>query len=291
MSARVLVTGASGLLGGRLAALLAASFHVIAARHRSDPAAGESVPLELEEPDSVAETLEAARADAVVHCAALADADACEREPGRARLLNTDAAAALARAARQRGMRVVHVSTDLVLGGARPFSPEDQPAEPILAYGRTKKDGEEAVLAEGGVVTRVPLVVGLGHGPRRTASEAIADALAARRPLRLYTDQHRTPADPESIAAALAALIAGSQGGLFHLGGPERVSRHELGLRVARVRGLPAGTIEAVTRETAPMAVPRPADVSMDSSRAARELGYAPRPLDVSIRSGRRPGA
>ncbi|HET7745938.1 MAG TPA: sugar nucleotide-binding protein, partial [Vicinamibacteria bacterium] len=277
MKRRLLVTGASGLLGGRLASLLAASFDVLGTRHRADPPTPEVIPLDLDHPETLAAALDRARADAVLHCAALADADACEREPERARTINVDAAAALARWARARSARHIHVSTDLVLGGRRPFSREEDAAEPILAYGRTKRDGEEAVLAEGGLVVRVPLIVGRGHGARRTASEAIADALAARRPLRLYTDQHRTPTDAESIAGALAVLVEGAHQGRFHLGGPERVSRHELGLRVARVWGLPPDTIEAVTMESAPLAVPRPADVSMDSSRAARELGYAPR--------------
>ena len=289
MKRRVLVTGASGLLGGRLASLLAASFDVLGTLHRKVPATPEAIPLDLDLPEALAGALDRARADAVIHCAALADADACEREPERARTINVDAAAALGRWARARSARLIHVSTDLVLGGRRPFSGEHVGAEPILVYGRTKKEGEEAVLAEGGVVVRVPLIVGRGHGARRTASEAIADGLAARRPLRLYADQYRTPTDAESVAAALAVLVVGSQQGLFHLGGPERVSRYELGQRVAGVLGLSADTIEAVTMDRVPLAVPRPADVSMDSARAARELGYAPRPLDVSIRDARPP--
>ena len=74
--------------------------------------------------------------------------------------------------------------------------------------------------------------------------------------------------------------------GVFHLGGAERISRYELGQRVARVLGLP-GEIEGTSE--ASQSVRRPVDASLDSSRARRELGWEPRPLDDAIRDGRRP--
>ena len=83
------------------------------------------------------------------------------------------------------------------------------------------------------------LVLGRGHGPRATSTESILRALRAARPTTLYTDEYRTPVDPESLAEALARLLAGTGAGLYHLGGPERLSRYELGRRVARAFGLP----------------------------------------------------
>ena len=71
--------------------------------------------------------------------------------------------------------------------------------------------------------------------------------------------------------------------GRFHLGGPERVSRAELGLRTARLLGLDTQLIDVVTTREHPPGAPRPADVSLDSSRASRELGWSPRPLDVAL--------
>jgi len=88
---------------------------------------------------------------------------------------------------------------------------------------------------------------------------------------------------------ALTVLLTGDQPGRFHLGGPERVSRHELGLRVAAAHGLRTDTIEAVPDAAVPGPAPRPPDVTLDSGRARRELGYEPRPLDEMIR-GDRPG-
>jgi dTDP-4-dehydrorhamnose reductase len=130
-------------------------------------------------------------------------------------------------------------------------------------------------------------MIGPGFGPRGSASETIAWAVRAdRRPV-LFTDEHRSPVDPESVVPALVTLLAGTHRGTFHLGGPERLSRHDLGLRVARVLGLPPDRIDAARQADHPLPAPRPADVSLDSGRAIRELGYRPRPVDEAIGDGR----
>lgn len=284
----MLVTGGGGLVGGRLAALLAVRHEVVVGLRRSDgPRGMPSVGFDLLDPATHAEALEASRAQAVVNLAALADADACERDPVLAERSNVEAPARLARRCRRAGVRLVHASTDLVLPGDTPFLDERAPASPSLVYGRTKLAGEESVLAEGGVAVRVALVHGRGHGRRGTASETVAWALRAGRRVRLYTDQYRTPVDPESLAQAVDALLGGSQDGRFHLGGPERLSRYDMGRRVAALLGLDASLIDAVTQADAPQPAPRPADCSMSIDRARRELRYAPRPFDQGVREGR----
>jgi dTDP-4-dehydrorhamnose reductase len=181
------------------------------------------------------------------------------------------------------------VSTDLVFSGERPFFREDDPAQPASVYGATKREGEQAVLGlcADAAVARVALVSGHGYGRHPTASESIAWALRAGGRPRLFTDQYRTPVDPESVADALVSLLHGSRGGLYHLGGPERLSRFELGLRVAAIHGLDARRIEPVRQGEVALTAPRPSDVSLDSSRARDLLAWLPRPVDDAIRAGR----
>jgi dTDP-4-dehydrorhamnose reductase len=247
------------------------------------------VRLDLLSSASLEAALDEVRPDAVVHAAALASPDDCEASPALAEALNVRAPEALARACGRRGIRLLALSTDLVFDGSRsPVSEADAPA-PVLLYGRTKLAGEEAVLAEapGSAVLRVALVLGRGHGQRGTASESVAWALAAGRTVKLFTDQFRTPIDAASVADAVARLLRSPGSGRYHLGGPERVSRHTLGLRVASVLGLPASGIQAVTQAELPQAARRPGDVALESSRARNELGWVPRPLDAAIREGR----
>jgi dTDP-4-dehydrorhamnose reductase len=290
MKPRVLVTGAGGLLGGRLAALLADGHDVVAARHRSATPPGLAArPLDLLSSRSIEAALGFVRPDVVVHAAALADADACERDPELAERVNVRATEDLARACRTGGVRLIVLSTDMVLAGDRPWTPDGEPPHPLGVYGRTKLEAEEAALAEapGAAVARVALVHGRGFGPRGTASEGVAWALRQSRPLRLFTDQFRAPVDPESVADAIARMIDRGAGGRFHLGGPERLSRHALGLRVAALLGLPAAGIAAILQEDGGLLAPRPRDATLAIARAERELGWRPRPLDAGIREGR----
>lgn len=219
----------------------------------------------------------------------LSRAEDCETRPDEAERVNARLPGTLARLCAERRLRLVALSTDLVFAGDRPFVSEDAATEPLSVYGRTKRAGERAVLAAlpAAAVARLALVAGRGHGPRATSTEQVAAALSAGRTPRLFTDEYRTPIDPESVADAVARLLAGSAAGLFHLGGPERVSRYELGVRVARAFGLSArGIVPALQREHAGPERRAP-DVSLDSGRARRELGWQPRPLDAAIRDSR----
>lgn len=290
---RVLVTGAGGLLGGRIAALLheAGGFDVLAAHRRTPPPPGpRPIAVELRDDDAIRRLLDAERPDAVVHAAVLGRVDECQDGPAEAEAVNSILPGTVARLCRERGLRLVALSTDMVFAGDRAPLGEDDAAGPLSVYGRTKLSGERAVLEAlpAAAVARVALVCGRGHGPRRTSTESVARSLRHGLPATLFTDEHRTPVDPESVTDAVARLLRCGAAGLFHLGGPERVSRHELGARTARLLGLDASLLVAARQADHPAPEPRPRDVSLDSSRARRELAWEPRPLDDSIRGSRR---
>jgi dTDP-4-dehydrorhamnose reductase len=288
---RVLVTGAGGLLGGELAMLLAArGLDVVAIWRRTPPPVGlRSIVVELTDRGALERTLEEEKPDAVVHAAVISRTDECEREPAVAEAVNARLPAHLAAACRSRGLRLVGLSTDLVLGGDRAFSDEETPPGPVSVYGRTKLAGEEALLEADptAAVARVALVVGRGHGPRPTASEAVVWALREGHRPRLYQDEYRTPVDAASVADAVARLLTRGGAGRFHLGGSERLSRLSLGRRVARVLGLPSQGIEAGLQADHPGPDRRPPDTSLDSRRARSELDWSPRPLDVALAESR----
>jgi len=288
---RLAVTGAGGLLGGRLAALLhARGLEVMATWRRNPPPPGpRPVWLELLAPGALERLLDRERPDAVLHAAVLGRTDLCQERPAEARAANVDLPRLVAESCARRGIRLVALSTDLVFAGdAAPYCETDA-AGAHGVYGATKHEGEEALLAAfpAAVVARVALVLGRGHGARGTASESVAWALGAGRPVSLFTDEYRTPVDPESVADAVERLLSARVSGLLHLGGPERLSRYQLGRRVARTLGVSEANIVAARQAEYTGPEPRPADVSLDSGRARRELGWEPRPIDLALREGR----
>jgi len=258
-------------------------------RHTLPPPGPRPVPVELTDDEALARLLDSESPEAVVHVAALGQANRCQERPDEAHRVNAVLPGTLGRMCRERGLRLVALSTDLVFGGDRAFVREADPPAPLSVYGRTKLAGEEAALAAcpTAAVARVALTLGRGHGVRGTSTESVAWALRAGRPVRLFTDEYRTPVDPESLVDALSLLLERGGSGLFHLGGPERISRHALGLRVARALGLPESGITAGRQSDHSGPDPRPADVSLDSTRARRELGWKPRPIDEAIRESR----
>lgn len=286
---RLLLTGAGGLLGGELARLLAARHQLTAMiGRRPAPPGLPTHALDLADEPALAALLDELQPEGLVHAAALADPDACERDPRRAWELNALACGRLARLCRARGCRLVTISTDLVFDGCRAFADERTEPAPLQAYGRSKLEGERLALEAWPevAVVRSALVYGRGHGPRGTASEGLAWTLSAGRPARLFEDQFRTPVDAASLADLLERLLQRGGRGVFHAGGPERLSRLELGRRVARVRGLGEGLLVPMRQGDLPGA-PRPADVSLDSGRARGELGWQPRGVDEVLRDQR----
>jgi dTDP-4-dehydrorhamnose reductase len=258
-------------------------------RHAPPPPGPRAAFVELTDDVALAGLLRSSRPEAVLHAAAIGQANRCQERPDEAHRVNAVLPGTIGRLCRERGLRLVALSTDLVFGGDRAFVREVDPARPLSVYGRTKLAGEEAVLAAcpSAAVARVALTLGRGHGARGTSTESVAWAIRAGRTVRLFTDEYRTPVDAESLADAVALLLERGGAGLFHLGGRERISRHELGLRVARALGLAEPGIVAGRQSDHTGPDPRAADVSLDSSRARAELGWQARPIEEAIVEGR----
>jgi dTDP-4-dehydrorhamnose reductase len=268
---RHLVTGASGQLGAYLLRELRDGGTVVAAW--SGSAAGERFgvplpPVDLGDTVAVAAAFRDARPDVVIHAGAMARIADCFRDPVRAGRVNAGGAAALAELCTAARARLVHVSTDLVFDGEHaPYRETDTP-HPLSVYGRSKRDAEAAVLAAPrSAVARVSLLFGPSRSGRPSFFDEQAAALRERRPVTLFEDEWRTPLSLTTAARALVALAHSDFTGVLHVGGPERLSRLEMGLRLAAFLGADPSAIRPGRRDDAPAGEPRPRDVSLDSAR------------------------
>ncbi len=268
-SQRILLTGATGQLGGYLLHELSAAGAAVTAWSGARTGTLFGIPLrpvDLRDPDATAAAFHDARPEVVVHTAALAAVADCYRDPAAARAINTAGSILLAELAATAGSRFVHLSTDLVFDGEHAPYREDDPPAPLSVYGRTKADGERGVLAfPGTVVVRVSLLFGPGL-TRPTFFDGLCAALRAAQPLHLFDDEWRTPLDLRSAARALLGIASSDETGILHLGGPERLSRLEMGQLLADALGIRL-TIVRSSRNGTAQPEPRPRDVSLDSSR------------------------
>jgi dTDP-4-dehydrorhamnose reductase len=279
---RVLLTGASGQLGAYLLERLAASGHEVVAWSGMEAGrrAGRTLrPVDLADPVATAAALDEADPDAVLHAGAISSNEAARRSPDLARAVNVEGTGRLADWCRNLGRRLVFTSTDLVFDGRRGWYREDDPAEPALTYGRTKRLAEPAVLtAPRGLVARLSLLFGPTRAGCPAYFDRTLDALRRGEPQAFFADEYRTPLDFRTAADALVRLLEGEAVGTVHVGGPERLSRHELVRRVADALGLDPGLVRPNRRADVPAPEPRPADVSLDTARLAHLLPDLPRP-------------
>src|SRR5690606_7702236 len=139
---RIVLTGASGLVGSAFARTAAAAGHevfgIVGRFGGTLPGLTEQVSVDLSDPEALRRHLDGWRPQAIVNCAAISEPAACDDDPEDSERLNVDLPATLARAARQRDVRLVHVSTEQVFAGDRPPYRTTDPVRPINRYGRQK---------------------------------------------------------------------------------------------------------------------------------------------------------
>ena len=225
--------------------------------------------------------LEAKSPQLVINAAALSRVGACEEDPGLARRMNAEVPLEVAAWCADRGARLVHVSTDLVFGAEPPPAggfDEGATIGPVCVYGETKAAGEEAVLeaCPGALVARLPLLYGNSGGRGLGASDSLLEAVQRDEAPPLFVDEFRTPLEVTAAADALLELLLTAESGLLHLAGPDRVSRHELGLEVLGAMGLSPeearAQVRAARQDEFEVGVARPSDLTLDARRAMRVL-------------------
>jgi dTDP-4-dehydrorhamnose reductase len=224
-------------------------------------------PVDLTNADQTVAAFADARPDLVVHAAAICRIDACFADPELAERVNVGGTRLLCELASRHRARLVYVSTDLVFNGERGSYREADRAVPLSRYGSSKLRGEQPVLeATGNAVARVSLLFGPSLNGRPSFFDQQCTALREGRALKLFEDEWRTPLSLATAASALIELAVSPYCGTLHLGGPERMSRWEMGQRLARTLGCDPSPVVRCRQTDVQVPEPRPQDVSLDSS-------------------------
>ena len=284
---RILVTGASGLLGANLA-LEAAKDHTVFGLVNSldlHTDAFQVVKGDLAEQGVIEYLLDQTQPDWVIHCAALANVDACETDPARAVQLNTEVPRRLAINVARGGARLLHVSTDAVFDGIKGNYVESDTPNPLSVYARTKLDGE-CTVAEANpdaIIARVNLF-GWSPSGRRSLAEWFFNNLSAGKSVMGFTDVFFCPLLANDLGSIFLEMLQKQVHGLYHVVAQDWMSKHDFGVGIANLFGFDAGLIRPTSVKDSGLAAARSSNLILKTDKLTQALGQTPPTIQQGLK-------
>jgi dTDP-4-dehydrorhamnose reductase len=284
---RALVIGASGQVGAALLRVLRARGHAAVGTwaHHEFPGL---VRLDFADARAVERVIAETRPDWVLCPAALSHVDYCEEHPDEAFAANLRAPLAAAQAAAHAGAGFVYYSSDYVFdGSAGPYA-EEAPPRPLGVYGRSKADGEQAILSalERALVLRTSVVYGPERQEKNFAYQVIR-ACRSGQPFRPAVDQRASPSYNEDVAAATVECCERELRGVWHLAGADTLDRMAFARLVCRVFDLDGSHLRPATTAELKQKAARPLDGGLRITKARAQLATRLRGAEDGLRAMR----
>jgi len=273
---KLLITGASGLLGINFALEAMREHEVIGVdRGRLKSAPFQVWTVDLFHRHALESALDTVHPDWLIHCAAMANLDECEKRPDQAKRLNADLPAELAVACAQRNIKFVHLSTDAVFDGTKQgaYTEEDAP-NPQSVYAQTKLEGERAVQSVNpqAIIARVNFY-GWSLSGQRSLGEFFVNSLSEGKAVYGFTDVIFCPMWVNHLAQTLLAMLEKELHGLYHVVGAQPMSKYQFGVEVARKFGLRESLIEPQSVERSGLTAKRSHNLWLSVHKLSTDLG------------------
>jgi dTDP-4-dehydrorhamnose reductase len=275
---RLLLTGASGLLGLNLALAVDGKKHQVFGVANTQPfqwVSFKSIQAELTEPGVLEHLFEEVKPEAVIHCAAIANVDECESKPELAEAINAELPGRIAALAAQYQSKMVHISTDAVFDGEKGnYAETDQP-NPLSVYARTKLGGETAVAAANpdALIARVNFY-GWSMTGKRSLAEFFVTNLAEGKPIKGFSDVAFCPMMVLDLVATLMEAIEKDLKGLYHVVGPQVMSKFEYGQAIAKKFGFDPNLITPISVKDADLKAQRSPNLTLSTKKIVSALGH-----------------
>jgi dTDP-4-dehydrorhamnose reductase len=282
---KLLITGASGFLGWHLCQIAQQNWEVYGTyySHNIEIAGIKLIKLNLTDFTELKQVFSEIQPDAVIHTAARSQPNFCQIHPQESHLINVTASSNIAGLCADYSLPCVFTSTDLVFDGLNAPYKETDDVCPVNIYGEQKVMAEIAMLEHYPMtaVCRMPLMFGNATPTAKSFIQPFIEILKERKELNLFIDEFRTPASAKTAVQGLLLALE-KVNGIINLGGKERISRYDFGQILIEVFQLPATGLKGCRQEDVKMTAPRPADVSLDSSKAFA-LGYQPLSIKAEL--------
>lgn len=271
--ARVLILGATGLLGRALSVELSKNHQVI--RQSRVRRADIDVTVDPSDPKRLCEVVSNANPDAIINTIAVTDIDHCQRDSQYAFSVNSKIVGNIVRAIENSSIHLIQISTDHLYTRRGPQSERD--IDVINMYAATKLLGETFAQAHGSSTILRTNFLGHSASPgRKSFSDWIVNSLRSRTPIRLANDLLFNPLSIRSLCSAINFVIQHPEFGVYNLGSVGSISKYDAGLTIARQLNLDSELISCVTANELVFPTPRPTDMTMDVSLFLDRFGTLP---------------
>lgn len=289
----ILIIGANGFAGRRiLDDLLPLQYNITGCSLHGDisPKDGYNfIKADITDPLQVKKVFEATHPDIVINASALSVPDYCEQHKEEAYKTNVTAVEYLTEYCNIYNSRFIHLSTDFVFNGESKvlYSEEDIPA-PVNYYGETKYQGERLIEANSRnyAIARVVIIYGKSlAGQHGNIVQLIANKLGNGEPVKVVSDQWRTPTYVGDVSQGIIKLIKHPSNGIYHICGAECMSIADIAFRVAGFLKLDHSLIHPVTTAEMNEATPRPHFSGLSIEKAKNELNYTPHTLEEGMQA------
>ncbi len=238
------------------------------------------VACNAEDREGLARLFHEYRFASVLDCAGNCALKQCELAPEIAWRINVEGVKNLLSQTVPRGVRLVHLSCDLVFSGEDGHGGyvETDPTDPVTMYGKTMVAGEEAVLAADptACILRISLPMGVSFSGHAGAIDWIASRFKKSRPATLYFDEIRTPTYTDCLNHLYEQMLTNELSGIFHAGASRRLSLFQIAQIINRVGGYDPKCLMGIPRHQAGPIPPRAGNVCMDCRKLVNALGYDP---------------
>jgi dTDP-4-dehydrorhamnose reductase len=266
---RILVTGASGLLGQALMRKLSEAGFKTFGIYYEEKRYRNLKKVDIRNAKKLLSVAKTFKPDAVIHTAALTNVDLCEKDKKLAYTVNADGTRNVAFIASKFDAKMIYISTDYVFDGERGLYKEEDIPNPINYYGFTKYLGEEIVksLCSDFIIARTSVLYGY---EKENFVLWVVKKLENNEKIKVITDQFNSPTLNEDLAEQLIKLIEKDFKGVIHTAGRERISRYDFALKIAKVFNLDATNIQACLSSELEWLAKRPRDVSLSVNKIKR---------------------
>lgn len=285
---RILLTGASGLLGSNLASVLKDFFGVLGLYH-SHEIFLEGVEMQgadLSKPETLKKVIDRFGPDILIHSAALANVERCESERALARKINVEGTKNVVQSLKGSDAKLIFISTDSVYDGQKGDFRESDPVKPLSHYSQTKYEGEQEALKRANALVLRTSFFGWNLIPgKMNLGEEVIHNLSRKIPMKGFTDVYTSFLYTLTLARLLPKIIEKNLQGIFNCASRNFISKYEFAVSIANHLGLDKNFLAPASIEDFGFKAKRSKNLTLNTEKLRAALGEELSSVEDSIRA------